>query len=148
MSRMAGLQLYTSCTSQTRIKLLLQFLRRRDAKLVVDNYIRAFADDPDEYPGGRHVCDIEANDENAYSILEHKLITREVLSFDFCMDVNGQTMYFNCDPSYNDNLAITILAGAVLLDDGMIDFSWYYKFWREVFTGHAYIYQVEFSVDE
>ncbi len=148
MSRMAGLQLYTSCTSQGRIERLMQFLKRKDAKLVVDNYIRAFADDSDEDPGGRHVCDIEAHEKNAYSTLEHKLKTREVLSFDFRMHVNGRTMYFNCDPSWNDYLAITILAGAELLEDGMIDFSWYYNFWKEVFTDHAYIYRVEFSVDE
>lgn len=28
----------------------------------------------------------------------------------------------------------------------MIDFNWYYKFWKEVFPESTYVYGVEFSV--
>lgn len=148
MMRMSSLSLHTRCSSQTRIKLLLQFLKGRDAKLVNGNYIRAFADDSDDDLPSRCVFDIEATEENAFSVLERMLTNREVLSFDFRMEINGRTMYFNCDPSWHDQLLITILADPVLLDDGMIDFTWYYEFWKEVFTGHAYIHRVEFDVDD
>jgi hypothetical protein len=124
------------------------FLKRKNTKLLMknSNVIRGFADDSDDTVPGFCVFDIEATEENSYSVLENSLISQEVLAFECQIEVNGQTMGFRCHPYDRDSLGITILPDLILLDDGMIDFNWYYKFWKEVFSESTYVYGVEFSV--
>ena len=125
----------------------MQFLKRKGTKLLMkhDNVIWAFANASDNEVPDMYLREIEVTEENSYPVLEKMLVSREVEGFECRMDVNGKTMWFSCDTGFNDSLCITILPDSILLDDGMIDFNWYYKFWKEMFPESTYMYGVEFS---
>lgn len=141
MSRTSGITLYANCAGRSCTSLLLEFLKRNSAIFTHEDVIYAYEEDDQDF--GRNPFDVKCREEDSHEVLYKMLESGEIRSFDVEIPIAEKAIYFNCDPSYENALHITILANPVLQDDGMIDFNWYYNFWKQVFTGHSYINRVE-----
>lgn len=158
MSRSSGLTFLVDFDTLTSVSLLIQFLKKKSAILTWDNEIHCFtADDGmtripldmdcDDYVT-RIPLDVDCGESDPYQVIYDLFKSRKIVSFDFKIPMAERTMCFNCDLDLKNKIMITIFGDSVLLDDGMIDFNWYYNFWKELFVGKFRIAGVEFSVFE
>jgi len=123
---------------------LMNILRSASAVLTTVGSLNAFVQTDD----GRDVLSLDMEEENAYDRVAGLFASGTIVSLDVGFPLEGREHRFNCDPTYEGQLSITLLGDVQILDDGMIDFNWYYRFWSTIARKHITVEGVEFSVFE
>ncbi len=117
-------------------------LRFAPVVLTVDGHINAFVATED----GREVRSIEIEENLAYDHAAELFSTNQIASLDVGVVVEEHEYRFNCDPTYEGQLEIVVLGSFRKLQDGMIDFNWYYNLWSHLLRNDLTTTGVEFSV--
>ncbi len=88
------------------------------------------------------------SEQDAPNLVEASFRNGTISSVDFGLPVDKGEIRFNCNPCFNERLIISVLGEFRTLEDGMLDFNWYYRFWRDLLQGELFIRGVEFDVDD
>lgn len=142
MSRSQLVTFYIDSPSEPQYSLLMAILRRTRASLVRDGRVHLYSQTDD----GRDYVSRECSEENAYATVAKLFECAEIVALDAEVSHSGRTMLFNFDPCYDGQIVVTILGESVVLPDGMIDFNWYYSFWKDQMNGLVTITGIEFSI--
>lgn len=142
MSRLQSVSFYIDSLAEPQFIVLMAILRRLHVSFVRDGRIHLYVQTDD----GRDYDSRNCSEQNAFDTIAVMLERSEIAAFDATVDAAGRSMLFNFDPSYDGQIVVTILGDCVEMPDGMIDFNWYYQFWKEKLDDFVTITGVEFSV--
>jgi hypothetical protein len=142
MPRQAIISFYIDSTKEPQHVVLIAMLRKLGASLVRDSRIHAYVQTED----GREYLSSPCSEGMAFDTVGALFTESKIAAVDAEVDHEGRAMLFSFDPSYDGQITITILGECVELPDRMIDFNWYYTFWKNCIGDLVDIAGVEFSV--
>lgn len=142
MSRSQIITFYIDASTEPQFELLMAVLRKSHASFVRDARIHVFSDSGD----GRDYVSKPCSEEDAFDTVAKLFAIGAIAAVDAEVTCGGRRMILNFDPSYDGQIVITILGNYVALHDGMIDFNWYYSYWKENLKDLVTITGIEFGV--
>ena len=142
MSGQKIVSFYIDSSNEPQHVVLIAILRKLSASLARDGRIHAYVQTED----GRDYFSPPCSEEKALDTIRTLFAESKIAAVDAEVNYDGRAMLFSLDPRYERQIVISILGECVELPDGMIDFNWYYSFWKECMGGLVSIAGVEFSV--
>jgi hypothetical protein len=141
MGRSVSLTFYGEFRDERQWPSLLKIVRQGDAVLIRGGSISAFTKAED----GMEYVSVPCHDRDPYETLQECFEAGRIASFDFGVVSDGVELRFNGNASFKDRLVLTVLGNYRFLEDGMIDFNWYYTFWISRISGELDVTGIEFS---